>query len=181
MSQVSDEDIAASIMEPLTMIWFVRISALGLALLCVVPCQAQSPDASALALRTPDEIAQWVADAFRYEMRIPDTPKPVDEVLRTRCGDCDDLAFATAALLGRINVEARVVCVTFAGVPVGHALCAWVNRAGTYNFLSSHVVRHTRQRSIPALVEAYYGEWERIIVMDADRKIIRVISRQGGR
>ena len=114
-------------------------------------------------LKTPEDVARWLSDEFEYVMTIPDKPQPVEETLRIRTGDCDDFAMVASAALSRLGIVNEVVVIRFEGLRIGHAICAWKTAEGTYDFISTKNIYHTRQRSIIALVEAYYPGWKEIV------------------
>lgn len=151
--------------------------ALFLIFVCVPVVSAQQCDVSLPELKDPNDIGQWLSSSVRYRMKFSDSFQLPSRTLELRSGDCKDMAVLVSAILSRQNIDSEIVIISFKGIPVKHAICAWQGEDGSYYFSSNNKVHSTGYPDLKAFLERHYPDWEKASITDSSSKYSRVIRR----
>ena len=139
----------------------------ALILMLTVPCAAQEMGGVPSSIRTPEEVVGWFRSNFEYRLSMPDRPKTPAETIADKCGDCDDFAKLAAMILARSGIRSDVIIIKYKGLNIMHAVCIYLDKNGTYNFISSRELTRTRERSVQAAIAKYYPDYETITYVNS--------------
>jgi hypothetical protein len=128
------------------------------------------------SLKSPQDIEKWLS-GFQYQMSIPDTPQTVEETLGSRAGDCDDLAKVVVQALAGLGIPGDVVVIKRKGVQIMHAICAWKDGDGHYNFFSNKQLVLTQEKSMEGAVKKYFPFTESFSIPSPDQ--LNASAREG--
>jgi len=120
-------------------------------------------------VKTPDDIAKWFAHDFTYQLIIPHTPQTIEDTLKSKGGDCDDFAELASAVLARMGICASVAVIIFKDSYSSHAVCIWMEKNGTYSFISNREIYHTYEKTPEGAVKKIYPASKKI-ALNFDRK-----------
>lgn len=120
-------------------------------------------------VKSPDGIARWFSQDFRYQFSIPNIPQTPEEMLKSKGGDCDDFAALASAVLEHMGIPSRVVAIEFKDPNDGHAVCIWMDPDGTYSFISNQQIFHTDKTDMYEAVKTAFPRATKIVT-DFDRR-----------
>ncbi len=120
-------------------------------------------------VKTPDDIAKWFSHDFKYQLIIPHTPQPLEEILKSKGGDCDDFAALASAVLVRMGISGSVAAIMFNDPYSSHSVCIWMGKDGTYSFISNQEIYHTGEKTPEGAIEKVYPASKKI-VLNFDRR-----------
>lgn len=156
---------------------FARVVVLGFIiafLLLGISFAQTSPVAAAISsIRTPEALACWLSNNFRYELKLTDAWQTPEETMKLKKGDCDDFALLAQAALKGLGIKSDVVIIKFRGLNVLHAVCIWKDKAGLYNFISNCELVRTGKADISQAIAKFYPDVERIIYTDSNMRFTR--------
>ena len=112
-------------------------------------------------ISSPKGIAAWFKNEFTYELTFPDKPKDLDEFIKTKRGDCEEFARLAQRSLVNLGYNAQAIVVEFTNLRARHAICVWMDKNGSYSFISNQEIYHTNKKSIKGLLAYYYSDYER--------------------
>lgn len=139
---------------------------------------ARELDQMPSSVKTPEALAEWLASEFKYRLEFPDKWQSPDETILSKQGDCEDFAVLTSACLNRMGIANNILIVKFKNLGTSHAVCAWKDDAGSYNFISNRSLKQTHKKTLEAAIEKYYPDWGRITFTDEYNNRIRTLSRK---
>jgi len=125
------------------------------------------------SIRTPEALACWLSNNFRYELKLTDAWQTPEETMKLKKGDCDDFALLAQAVLKGLGIKSDVVIIKFRGLNVLHAVCIWKDKAGSYNFISNCELTRTGKADIQQAIAKFYPDVERIIYTDSNMRFTK--------
>lgn len=120
-------------------------------------------------VNNPDKLAHWFAQELKYQYSIPNIPQTPEETLKSKGGDCDDLAALASAVLEHMGISSQVVAIAFKDPNDGHAICIWKDADGTYSFISNQQIFHTTKTAMDEAVRTVFPNAVKVLT-DFDRK-----------
>ncbi len=120
----------------------------------------QTPELAEIfsSIQSPEQLSSWLSKNFHYEMKFPDYPQTIDKILESRVGDCDDLATLSSLILSTLNIDNKVIIITFKGISIKHAICIFRNKYGSYDFISNKELIRTKQTTIKLAIASVYQD-----------------------
>ena len=156
---------------------FARAVVLGfiIAFLLLGISFAQSSPVAAVipSVRTPEALACWLSNNFRYELKLTDAWQTPEETIKLKKGDCDDFALLAQAVLKGLGIKSDVVIIKFRGLNVLHAICIWKEETGSYSFISNCELTRTGKADIQQAIAKFYPDVESIIYTDQNMRFTK--------
>jgi len=128
-------------------------------------------------IRTPQDLAAWLADEFEYRMEIPDRWQDVSETISSRQGDCEDFAVLSSVVLQNLGISNDVVIVEFRDLKISHALCVWEDTDGTYSFISNKKIYYSGETELARAVQKFYPDWCKMVFTDHRKNPLKTVKR----
>jgi len=127
--------------------------------------------------RTPQELAKWLSQEFKYQWEVIDTWNTPQQTIQSKEGDCEDFAILASAALWKMGIANDILVIKFKDLNVSHCICIWEDENGMYNFISNRQLYNTGTTHIKAAIEKFYPDWEKITFTDYQRKNAQVVRR----
>jgi hypothetical protein len=118
-------------------------------------------------IRSPEDLTLWLSKNFTYEMKFPDAPQSVDDMLKFKVGDCDDFARLSSCILSNMNLSNRVIVISFKGLPIKHCICAFRDEEGRYSFMSNKELIRTEEKNLEDALLKIYPDIKRFEYADS--------------
>jgi hypothetical protein len=119
-------------------------------------------------IKSPDDIAKWFSQDFKYQLRLPKDPITPQEVINAKGGECDDFAALASIILTRLGTPNHITAIYFSDEIAGHVICMWQEKDGTYSFMSNQEIHRSGQPTAEAAIKKFFPG-ARKIVADYDR------------
>jgi hypothetical protein len=129
-------------------------------------------------IKSPDDIAKWFSQDFKYQLRLPKDPMTPQEIINSKGGECDDFAALASIILERLGTPNNVTAIFFDDKVAGHAICIWQEKDGTYSFISNQEIHRTGLPTAEAAIKKFFPG-ARKIVADYDRTNQRRYFKMG--
>lgn len=120
-------------------------------------------------VKTPDDIAKWFSHDFKYQFIMPHTPQTLEAILKSRGGDCNDFAALASAVLARMGISGSVAVIVLKDLYSSHSVCIWMEKDGTYSFISNREIYHTGEKTPEDAIKKVYPASKKI-VLNFDRR-----------
>lgn len=137
---------------------------------------AQSLSAIPASINTPQAMAGWFEQEFRYQRVIPDYRQSAEELLKSKNGDCDDFAVLAQEILSGMGIKSQVLIIKFKGLGDAHAICVFKD-GNSYNFISNQHLVRTQESSLLKLVDQQYPDWEGVVFSNSQREFLKVAMK----
>ncbi len=118
------------------------------------------------SINTPQKLAAWFEEDFSYTLTLFGRIRSFDQFMETRSGQCVDFSVLAFKALDQMGKPGTIVGISFRGIGIGHAICAWKTQQGTYSFFCNKNLHHTDHTCLRSLVNEYYPDWETIVFAD---------------
>jgi hypothetical protein len=143
------------------------------------PLQAsnsQSLAEIALSLKTPQQVAHWLAQEFHYRQEYPFLKHSTQEFLNLKKGSCADFALLSREIFKSQGIPSTILIIKFKGLKQMHAICIF-KAAGGYQFISNRDLVDTTQPHLISAIEKKFPDWEKIIFSNQNLQYLRTISK----
>lgn len=128
------------------------------------------------SINTPQAMAGWFEQEFRYQRIIPDFRQSAEELLKSKSGDCDDFAVLAQEILSGMGIKSQVLIIKFKGLADAHAICVF-KEGNSYSFISNQHFLRTQETSLFSLVEKQYPDWEGVVFSNSQRELLKVVMK----
>jgi len=126
---------------------------------------------------TPQELARWLSTEFKYSFEIADEWQAPQKTIDTYQGDCEDFAILAVEVLDHLGIPGDIIIVKFRDLNMGHAICVWKEKDGTYSFISNRKMFRSGKNNIAEAIEKFYPDWENIIFTNENKQTLQIVKR----
>ncbi len=129
------------------------------------------------SITTPQELARWLSTEFKYSFEIVDEWQTAQKTIDTCKGDCEDFAILSVEILDHLGIHGDIIIVKFRDLNMGHAICVWKEKDGTYSFISNRKMFRSGKNNIAEAIEKFYPDWESIIFTNENKQSLKIVKR----
>lgn len=155
----------------------ITITLISIICLSASLCFAQEFEMGLITASTPQELAKWFSEEFKYQWEIIDKWNTPQETIDSKEGDCEDFAILASAVLWRMGIDNDILVIKFKDLDVAHCICVWEDENGMYNFMSNKELYNTGKNKIKAAIDKFFPDWEKVTFTDYQRKNVQVVRR----
>lgn len=126
-------------------------------------------------VNSPQALADWLSSDFSYVMTLSnggsETQTP-QETIEKQTGQCGDFAVLASEVLSGLGIPNNVLIIKCRNLKIMHAICIWMNKDGTYSFISNQELNHTRKKDAKSAIKKFYPDCERVFTQSPDGALI---------